>query len=125
MKKIKGVIFLLILFISCRENKELLVNKWRITGVSHNNEAVADSLVELLHAEMEFTKDGTFSLTGAAPFIVNQTGTYTLSKDGKRVTILSNGTPGTREIIELSSSKLIMKDSEKNIKWSAIPAANY
>ena len=121
----KKIIFLLLIvsvvFISCKSNKpkDLIVNKWRITDMTTAGEQMPDSLkAKMMQGTMEFTKDGKIMLTGMGD---DQSGTYTLSDDGKTLTVTVSGHPETDDVNELSSSKLVITDKAQGGKLTAVP----
>lgn len=107
--------------ISCKSDKpkDLIVNKWKITNVDIPNMPLPDSVkANLSKATMEFTKDGKMSITGMG---TDQSGTYTLSDDGKTLFVITNGETQSNEIKELSSSKLVLFDKTNNSTLTATP----
>jgi hypothetical protein len=105
------------------------VNKWRVISIDDGNGPSSDSVVALLHIEIEFTKDGRFIIESAdtenPQSLQNSKGTYTLSKDNKRITLYSNRIADTNEILELSSSKITIKALDYVQKLTAIPSSDY
>ena len=67
---------------------------------------------------MEFTKDGKISITGMGN---DQSGTYTLSDDGKTLFVVTNGKTESNDILELTSSKMILSDKTNNSKLTVVP----
>lgn len=119
----KKIIFLVLLsasiFISCKSSKpkDLIVNKWRIIDVSVPGMTMPDSIKnQLMQGTMEFTKDGKLLLSGMGN---DQSGTYTISDDGKTLTVVSNGRTETNKIDELTKSKLVITDNTNGSKLSA------
>ncbi len=106
--------------ISCKSNKpkDLIVNKWRITDIDVPNMPVPDSIKNsLLRGTMEFTKNGKLILTGIGN---NQSGTYTLSDDGKTLFVVTNGKTESNDIVELSASKMVLVDKTNNSKLTVV-----
>ncbi|MDB5224151.1 MAG: hypothetical protein JWN83_2818 [Chitinophagaceae bacterium] len=124
--EMKKIIFLLVIcvtvgFISCKSNKpkDLIVNKWKIQDIDVPNMPVPDSIkATLLKGTMEFTKDGKMILTGMGN---DQSGTYTLSDDGKTLFVVTNGNTESNDILELTSSKMVLSDKTKNSKLTVVP----
>lgn len=122
----KKIIFLLFIsasigFISCKSNKpkDLIVNKWKITDIDVPNMPLPDSVKAIvMKGTMEFTKDGKMMLTGIGN---DPSGTYTISDDGKTLFVVTNGKTESNEIIELTSSKMILLDKTTNSKLTVVP----
>lgn len=122
----KKIIFLLIIattigVISCKSNKpkDLIVNKWRITNIDVPNMPLPDSTkAAVMKGTMEFTKDGKMLLTGMG---TDQSGTYTLSDDGKTLFVVTNGKSESNDILELTSSKMVLQDKTNNSKLTVVP----
>lgn len=122
----KKFIFLLIIsfsigLISCKSNKpkDLIVNKWKITNIEVPNMPIPDSVkAQAMKGTMEFTKDGKMILTGMGN---DQSGTYTLSDDGKTLFVVTNGKSESNEILELTSSKMVLSDKTNNSKLTVVP----
>lgn len=121
----KKIIFLLLVsftvgLISCKSKpKDLIVKKWKITDVLIPDMPLPDSVkATLMKGTMEFTKDGKMTITGMGN---DQTGTYTLSEDGKTLFVVSNGKTDSNEILELTESKLVLHDKANNSKLTAVP----
>ena len=122
----KKVVFLLMIsasigFISCKSNKpkDLIVNKWKITNIDVPNMPLPDSVkASVMKGTMEFTKDGKMIITGMGN---DQSGTYTLSDDGKTLFVVTNGQTQSNEIKELTSSKLVLFDKTNNSTLTAAP----
>ena len=122
----KKIILLLSLsatiLISCKSNntKELIVNKWRITNITSPNMEVPDSIKKVLSkGTLEFTKDGKFLVTGMG--MDDQTGTYTVSENGKKLVTVTNGRSETNEINELTKIKIILTDTRNSSRVTAVP----
>ena len=112
MKKIILLLFISasIAFTSCKSNKpkDLIVNKWKITNIEVPNMPIPDSVkAAAMKGTMEFTKDGKINITGMGN---DQAGTYTLSDDGKTLFVVTKGKTESNDIIELSSSKMVLSD---------------
>ena len=122
----KKIIFLLFIsasigLISCKSNKpkDLIVNKWKITNIEVPNMPIPDSVkATAMKGTMEFTKDGKISITGMGN---DQSGTYTLSDDGKTLFVVTNGKTESNDILELTSSKMILSDKTNNSKLTVVP----
>lgn len=123
MKRIILLLFITasIGFISCQSSKpkDLIVNKWKITNIDIPNMPLPDSVkASVMKGTMEFTKDGKLTITGMG---TDQSGTYTLSDDGKTLFVITNGETQSNEIKELSSSKLVLFDKTNNSTLTATP----
>lgn len=121
----KNILLLLITasigFISCKSDKpkDLIVNKWKITNIDIPNMPLPDSVkASVMKGTMEFTKDGKMTLIGMG---TDQSGTYSLSDDGKTLFVITNGETQSNEIKELSSSKLVLVDKRNNSTLTAAP----
>lgn len=122
----KKIFFLLALsasyaFISCNTNKpkDLVVNKWKIVNIDMPDMPLPDSIkATAMRGTIELTKDGKWIVTGMGR---DQTGTYTLSEDGKTIFIMTNGRTEANRIMELSKSKMVLFDSLNNSKLTVVP----
>ena len=122
----KRIIFLLMItasigVISCKSNKpkDLIVNKWRITNIDVPNMPLPDSIkASVMKGTMEFTKDGKMILSGMGN---DQSGTYTLSDDGKTLFVITNGKTESNDILEITSSKMVLQDKTNNSKLTVVP----
>lgn len=124
--QLKKIIFLSliaasVIFISCKSSKpkDLIINKWKITAIDVPDMPLPDSIKAIaLKGTMEFTKDGKMKLTGMGN---DQSGTYTLSDDGKTLFVVVNGKTESNEIVELTKSKMILFDKANNSKLTVVP----
>lgn len=117
MKSIKWLAVVMasaVVMISCKSKspQELIVNKWQVTGISGGKASeIPDSVKESMKKSvMEFTADGKFNLTGNSyPYA----GTYSLSADGKKITLTptTGSGPETDIIDELTADKMSVTDS--------------
>ena len=122
----KKIIFLLFIsasigFIGCKSDKpkDLIVNKWKITDIDVPNMPLPDSVkASVMKGTMEFTKDGKMIITGMGN---DQTGTYTLSDDGKALFVVTNGKTESNDILELTSKKMVLSDKANNSKLTVVP----
>ena len=122
----KKIILLLVIstsigFLGCKtkNSKELIINKWKITDVDVPNMPLPDSIkTQVMKGTMEFTKDGKMNITGMGN---DQSGTYTLSEDGKTLFVVTNGKTESNEIQELSASKMILYDKSNKSKLTVVP----
>ena len=122
----KRILFLLlvfasVIFISCNtdKTKDLIVHKWKITNINMPDIPIPDTVkAAAMKGTMEFTKDGKWLVTGMGK---DQSGTYTLSDDGKTVFIVSNARTETNQVLELTKSKMILFDSTNNSKLTFAP----
>ncbi len=123
MKKIilLSFIYLSIGLLSCKMNnpQELIVNKWKITDIEIPNMPLPDTAkVSLMKGTLQFTRDGKMILTGMGK---NQSGTYTVSDDGKNLYVIINGKTETNEIRELTPTRMILIDKTNNSKITVVP----
>lgn len=72
----------------------------------------------VMKGTMEFTKDGKMLLTGMGN---DQSGTYTISEDGKTIFVVTQGQTQSNEIKEITSSKLVLFDKTNNSTLTAVP----
>lgn len=110
-----------IVFVSCSTNKSkiLIVNKWKIINIDMPDMPIPDSVQAVaMRGTMEFTKEGKWRVTGMGR---DQSGTYTLSDDGKTVFIVSSAKTETNQIVELTKSKMILFDSTNNSRLTFAP----
>ncbi len=122
----KRILFLLVTaftvaLVSCKSNKpkDLIVNKWRITNIDVPNMPLPDSVkAVVMKGTMEFTKDGKLILTGMGN---DQSGTYTMSDDGKTLFVVTKGKTESNDILELTSSKMVLSDKTNNSKITVVP----
>ena len=96
-----------------KSTKEVIVNKWRLNELTGGTtDQIPDSIKQKMisNATMEVTADNKYILTGFGD--APSTGTYSVSDDGKMLTITDNETkkPEVDTINELSGSKLIVTD---------------
>lgn len=123
MKKIILLLFISasISFTGCKSNKpkDLIINKWKITNIEVPNMPIPDSVkATAMKGTMEFTKDGKINITGMGN---DQSGTYTLSDDGKTLFVVTQGKTESNDIIELSSSKMVLSDKTNNSRLTVVP----
>jgi hypothetical protein len=123
MKKILSLLLLPVSFAlySCNNNepKELVVNKWKIINIDMPDMPLHDSIkASAMRGTIELTKDGKWIVTGMGR---DQTGSYTLSENGKTIFIITNGRTETNQIMELSKTKMVLFDSINNSKLTIVP----
>lgn len=121
--KLSTIILLLlsVFFIACKGKsaKDLIVKKWKLTEVTgegtkemtdDQKKSMTDKLV------MDLTKEGKYTVSGMGEN--PQTGTYTLSDDGKTLNIFREGdtTKLPQVINELTASKLDITDNKSKMK---------
>jgi len=107
--------------ISCKSAnpKELIVKKWKVSDIDIPNMPMPDTAkTTLMKGTLQFTQDGKMIITGMGK---NQSGTYTLSDDGKKLFVIVNGKTETNEIKELTTSKMILIDKTNNSKLTVVP----
>lgn len=124
MKKVIliALFFAAIIFTGCSNKpKDMIVKKWKITDMTMSGQSMPDSAKNMIsNGTLEFTKDGKMSLTGMGTG-GDQSGTYTLSDDGKILTVVTDGKSETNDVTELSKSKLVIVDKAKNNSLTAVP----
>ena len=104
--------------------KELIVNKWKLTAVSDEKADSSSKMPESAKKEMigkvsiEMTKDGQCIMQGVGD--TPETGTYTLSDDGKTLSLTEKGASkaDVMGIDELTESKLVMTDEKGKIQMT-------
>lgn len=122
----KKTVFLFLLlasvFIGCKDKpKDLITKKWKITDMSMPGQAMPDSIKNTIsQGTMEFSKDGKLSLSGMG-MGADQSGTYTLSDDGKTLTVITNGKTEMSDVTELTKSKLKITDKNTGSMLTAEP----
>lgn len=122
----KKIIFLFlfaatIAFVSCKSNKpkDLIIKKWKIVNIDIPDMPLPDSVkANAMKGTMEFTKEGKWIVTGMGN---DQSGTYTLSEDGKTLFVVANGKTETNEIVEITGSRMILLDKSNNSKLTVEP----
>jgi hypothetical protein len=96
--------------------KDLIVAKWKLTDLTSSGSEIPDSIKQRMvkTAVMEFKSDNTFLLTGMEA--TAQTGTYSLSDDGKFLTVTPTETNKAEvdTVKELTSNKLVLTDQMGN-----------
>lgn len=121
--KLSTIILLLlsVFFIACKGKsaKDLIVNKWKLTEVTGEGTKNMTAEQKKLMTDkllMDLTKDGKYTVSGMGE--KPQTGTYTLSDDGKILNILREGdtTKLPQVINELTASKLDITDDKSKMK---------
>ena len=75
---------------------------------------------KVIQGSMEFTNDGKLLLTGMNTE-GDSTANYTLSEDGKILTVIFNGHQQVNNIKELSKSKLTLRDQTSGSTITAVP----
>lgn len=117
------LLVMFVAFAGCKSKsaKELIVNKWKITDVS------GDGAKEMSETEkgklkdsttMEFTKDGKCTITGMRE--TPTTGTYSVSDDGKTITMKQDGESKDEqnELSDVSASKMTINFLKDKLKIS-------
>lgn len=123
MKKIRnlalGVCLLGFIITSCGNKTEKLVKTWQVTDIE-TSPKLADSVKTkmLNNSIMVFTKDGHYNTNGGIG--VDQ-GTYTLDKDGKNLSTISEaGKDNSVYVIEkLSDDKLVLNNNGNTVTCTA------
>lgn len=104
----------------------LTQNTWKLTNVTYAGSAIPGATFT---GELLFKTDNTYSfsltatVTGMAPIVANETGTWTLATDEKSLTMTPNGTSGssggltlTSEIITLDAANLKFNQSVSGVE---------
>jgi hypothetical protein len=110
-------------FVSCKgKPKDMIVNKWKATDLSGGSlGSIPDSIKKSLvsSVSIEFTKDGKYS---AASGSSTDNGTYTVSEDGKSISMTgASGKAEESSIEEITKSKLVIIDKASGTKISMEP----
>ena len=109
--------FVVILYSCNNANpKDLIVSKWKLKEFIPNPEfQVSDSITDLVLATrtIEYTADNQYTQMSAGQ---TQTGTYSMSEDGKIISYIQSGSGETYvdTIIELTKDKLSVIDQNGN-----------
>jgi len=101
--------------------KELIVGKWQVTAVSDDGADADRKMSDAEKKEMiektwiEFTGDGKCSVSAHEGV---QTGTYSLSADGKSLSMKQDGEDRTdlMQVGELTDSKLVLTEERSKMK---------
>jgi hypothetical protein len=105
-------------FTACKgKPKDMLAQKWKIVDMTTERPISDSAKADMLkNATMEFTKDGAYTMNGGSPI----TGKYTLSDDGKTLTLSSSAGDKTDVTVqELTKSKFV--GSAKNTTITCVP----
>ena len=102
---------------------ELIINKWHLYEMSgKDSESIPDSIKTKMfkEASIEFMKDGKYQTMGMGEGL--KKGTFHFSTDEKTIiTTEDGGMPDTVAILELTSTKMIVKDPKADVKISFKP----
>ncbi|KOY85235.1 hypothetical protein AD998_02870 [bacterium 336/3] len=135
---------LVVLMMACKGNpKETLTKKWKVDATAFKTimkeemdkmkkekpeqakqlEAMLPMMEGMLtNITLEFKADGSAEMVAMGK---TQTGKWSLSDDGKKITVDDNGKKEEMDVVELSASKLVIKmgktDKDK-LKLPFIPA---
>jgi len=105
--------------VGCKaKSADLIVKKWKATDLSGERmTAMSDSMrkVVLDNITIEFTKDGKYTTASGGS---GDNGTYTISDDGKNLTMTSvSGRPAENSTIEdITNSKLVLIEKTSGTK---------
>lgn len=120
MKKLKNSTVALVVFgfmlVACKQNAtKQLAKTWQVSNIE-NAVKLQDSIKTkmLAGSQMVFTKDGNYNTTGGIG--VDQ-GTYTLDKDNKNLSTISEAGKSNQvyNIDKLSDTELVLKNSGNTI----------
>jgi len=102
---------------------DLIVNKWHLYEMAGKDaESIPDSVKSKMYKEasIEFTKDGKYQTTGMGEGI--KKGTYQLTTDGKTlITTENGGMPDSVSVVELTATKMTVKDGKADVRISFKP----
>ncbi len=125
MKKLKNNLILLALvgfvLVSCGKNQaKQLVKTWQVSDIKTETE-LADSVRTqmLLGSQLSFTEDGKYTASGG---IGADQGTYTLDKDGKILSTISQAgkSNSVYTIDKLSDNELVITNNGNTLTCTAI-----
>jgi hypothetical protein len=110
-------------FTACKGKsaKDLIANKWHLTEVTGDGtkDMTAEQKKEMTDKlVMELSKDGKCSISGMGD--KPQTGTYSLSTDGKTLNLTREGETAAepQKIDELTAGKLVITDDKSKMQLS-------
>ena len=102
----------------CNSTATMLAKKWRPVAI---NEPLSDSLKNELFAKtiIEFTKDGRYTIDGLQR---NDTGTYSLSDNGKTLTVTSRVKSKVTEISidTITNDKIVFTTKADGSRMTAV-----
>jgi hypothetical protein len=102
---------------------DLIVNKWHLYEMKGKDaEGIPDSVKTRMYKEasIEFTKDGKYQTDGMGQGI--KKGTYHLTADSKTlITTEDGGTPDSVLLVELTTTKMTVKDGKADVQISFKP----
>lgn len=109
---------LMIVFISCGNSNSSINGKWKIDGVGSTDSTnkkdniLVYSVMTMLSngAEFEFTDNGNFNISNHGTTSVS--GNYTVSDDGKMLTLKANNTEEIYELSKTSDKKMMLKSNK-------------
>lgn len=124
MKKITisslAVLLTCVLLISCSGNHSKQIAKtWMVTNIETTTD-IQDSVKTsmLQNSQMVFTKDGSYTTAGG---IGADQGTFTIDKDGKNLSTISNAGKGNSvySIEKLSDDQLVLSNNGNTVTCTA------
>lgn len=102
---------------------DLIVNKWHMYEMKGKDaETIPDSVKTKMYKEasIEFTKDGRYQTIGMGES--TQKGSYHFSNDGKvLITTEDDGIADSVSVVELTATKMTVKDSRSDVQISFKP----
>lgn len=118
-----GLVLILITGCKSKTADEFIVNKWHLYDMSgKDSESIPDSVKAKMYKEasIEFKKDGKYETNAMGEG--SRKGTYRFSADKKiLITIEDGGMPDSVSVIELSATKMTVKDKNADVKISFKP----
>ncbi|WP_051627414.1 hypothetical protein [Flavobacterium seoulense] len=117
MKTVKlfifGIVLCTIVFVSCSQKRNDLVNSWKVTEIEAKTPHLDSVKNDILaNGNLTFTKDG--HVSGTLEMDIND-GTYALTKKGKNLVIKDeNGTPYPFEST-ITDDKVILDSKEMKL----------
>lgn len=124
MKKLKSMLALFslagLLITSCGNNHDKqLAKSWTVSNIETAT-SLPDSVKNnmLANSEMDFTKDGHYNTNGG---IGADQGTYTLDKDGKNLSTISQAGKGNSVYVidKLTDDQLVLKNNGNTVTCNA------
>ena len=127
--KLNGLLITVALFLitanGCKSKTadDLIVNKWHLYEMKGKDaESIPDSVKTKMYneASIEFTKDGKYQTNGMGEG--TKKGTYHFSVDKKTlITTEDGGMPDSVSVIELTETKMTVKDGKADVQVSFKP----
>lgn len=124
MKKVNAgilMLFLAVLVISaCGNNHQKQIAKtWQVTNIETSTDLADSTKTQMMEgSQMSFTSDGHYTSEGG---IGADQGTYTMDKDGKNLSTMSEAGKGNSvyEIKKLSDDELVLSSNGNTVSCTA------